>query len=161
MNLQEALPIAERVRAELEPYCWRCEIAGSIRRRCPEVNDIEIVCIPKPYETGLFASGIARVVRNWRKIRGELPCRYTRRRLPEGIELDLFFARQDNWGLIFAIRTGSARFTERLACRWVQRGCHSRDGMLHDAEDVPVPIREEEDLFAYLGLAWIPPEERV
>ena len=62
MNLQQAQQIAERIKSELAPHCDRIEIAGSIRRKKPEVKDIEIVCIPKPYETGLFASGIAKVV---------------------------------------------------------------------------------------------------
>ena len=41
--------IATRVKAELAPHCEAISIAGSIRRQVPEVNDIEIVCIPKPY----------------------------------------------------------------------------------------------------------------
>jgi len=31
--------------------------------------------------------------------------------IPEGIKLDLFMANIRNWGLIFAIRTGSARYS--------------------------------------------------
>lgn len=53
MKYEDAILIAERVKAELEPHCERIEIAGSIRRKKPEVKDIEIVAIPKPYETGL------------------------------------------------------------------------------------------------------------
>jgi DNA polymerase/3'-5' exonuclease PolX len=111
MKLREAEAIAERVRAELAPHFERIEIAGSIRRRKADVGDIEIVAIPKPYEVGLFACGIAPIVDKWPKVRGELPCKYTRRMLPEGIALDLFFATRENWGLIFAIRTGSADYS--------------------------------------------------
>jgi DNA polymerase (family 10) len=161
VKLEQALTIAERVRAELLPHCERVEIAGSVRRRKPEVGDIEIVAIPKPYDVGLFSSGIALVVDRWPIVRGHLPCKYTQRTLPEGIALDLFFATPENWGLIFAVRTGSADFShEALACRWVKLGYHSKDGMLHDRENNPVPVREEEDLFALLGRPWIPPEAR-
>src|SRR5690348_10860398 len=107
MQLEEALKIAERVKAQLEPYCHRIEIAGSIRRKKPEVKDIEIVAFPKHYETGLFESGIATVVNQWSKVKGDLDfdkCKYTQRILPEGIKLDLFFAREFNWGYIYAIR---------------------------------------------------------
>ncbi len=123
MKLHLALEIANRIKLELEPHCDRIEISGSIRREKPWVKDIEIVAIPKPYETGLFSSGIAPVVEQWKKVKGELPCKYTQRILPEGIKLDLFFAQPDNWGLIYAIRTGSADYSHKvLATNWVRLG---------------------------------------
>jgi len=160
MKLDAALAIAERVRAELAPHCVRIEIAGSIRRRKQDVGDVEIVAVPKPYETGLFESGIATVVNKWRKVRGELPCKYTQRMLPEGIALDLFFATLDNWGLIYAIRTGPADYSHRvLAHGWVRNGYESIGGMMH-YNGVPLPLREEEDLFAIAGVPWCEPEAR-
>ena len=105
MKLDQAQEIAEKVKEELAPHCFRIEIAGSIRRRKSEVKDIEIVAIPKPFEVGLFQSGIATVVNQWQKVKGELPCKYTQRILSEGIKLDLFFAERGNWGLIYAIRS--------------------------------------------------------
>jgi len=160
MNIASAQAIAERVKAQLAPHCERIEIAGSVRRRKPEPKDIEIVAIPKPYDVGLFASGIALVVNQWPKVRGELPCKYTQRILPEGIKLDLFFATPENWGLIYAIRTGSADFSHRvLACGWVAKGYKSEGGMLM-ANGRPVPVREERDLFALIGVPWVEPEER-
>lgn len=45
--LQEAVPLANRLREELLPYCHRVWTAGSIRRRKEFVGDIELVCIPK------------------------------------------------------------------------------------------------------------------
>ena len=160
MKLDQALEIALRRKAELAPYCERIEIAGSIRRLRPEPHDIEMVAIPKPYEVGLFASGIAPIVNRWEKVKGELPCKYTQRMLPEGIVLDLFFARPENWGLIYAIRTGSADYSHWvLAAGWVRMGYHSVDGML-TWNGEPVPVREEQDLFAMAGVAWCRPEER-
>ena len=160
MNYTEAKGIADYVKELLEPHCYRVEIAGSIRRKKPEVKDIEIVAIPQPYEVGLFESGIASVVNRWEKVKGELPCRYTQRLLPEGIKLDLFFAEPDNWGLIFAIRTGSADYSHKvLATEWYKQGYMSRGGYLY-ANDRKVIIREEIDLFKRLGLAFVDPENR-
>lgn len=160
MQLDQATAIAECVKAQLAPHCDRIEIAGSIRRRKAEVGDIEIVAIPKPYDVGLFASGIAPIVSAWPKVRGELPCRYTQRMLPDGIALDLFFATPTNWGLIYAIRTGSADYSHRvLACGWVRNGYKSADGMLR-RDGVPVPVREERDLFRLAGVPWVDPEAR-
>jgi DNA polymerase/3'-5' exonuclease PolX len=160
MRLDKAQEIAERVKAELAPHCDRIEIAGSIRRQKKTVGDIEMVAIPKPYDTGLFASGIASVIDRWPKVRGELPCKYTQRTLPEGIALDLFFATPDNWGLIIGIRTGSADFSKYvLAQGWVRQGYRSAEGML-TWHGNPVPCREEKDLFAMAGAEWVEPELR-
>ena len=43
MEYNKALEIAEKTKAQLAPYCERIEIAGSIRRKKPDVGDIEIV----------------------------------------------------------------------------------------------------------------------
>ncbi len=161
MQLDQATAIAERVKAQLAPHCDRIEIAGSIRRRKADVGDIEIVAIPKPYDVGLFASGIAPIVEQWPRVRGVLPCKYTQRMLPDGIALDLFFATAENWGLIYAIRTGSADYSHRvLAHGWSVRGFKSVDGVLHNSAGRPVATPEEEDLFRIAGVAWVPPEKR-
>ena len=160
MKLKQALEIAERTKDILQPHCERIEIAGSIRRKKSEVKDIEIVCIPKLYDIGLFASGIATIVNHWTKVKGELPCKYTQRILPEGIKLDLFFAEERNWGLIYAIRTGSAEYSHKvLASRWVRFGFNSEDGFLKSRGRV-IPVREEKDLFTLLGMSYVPPEKR-
>lgn len=160
MEYSKALLIATQVKQVLAPHCERIEIAGSIRRKKPFVKDIEIVAIPKPYETGLFESGIAQVVNKWEKVKGDLPCKYTQRILPGGIKLDLFFATPGNWGLIFAIRTGSKKFShEVLGKRWVRRGYKSENGFLwYNGKQILVP--EEQDLFARVGLPLIAPDRR-
>ena len=116
-----AYKIAKEVLEQLRPHCIRAEIAGSIRRKKLEVGDIEIVAIPKPYSIGLFESGIASIVNKWKTVKGELPCKYSQRILPEGIKLDLFLPEEENWGLIFALRTGSADYSHKvLANAWVR-----------------------------------------
>jgi len=160
MDLQQALRITERIKADLSPHCHRIEIAGSIRRKKPQVKDIELVCISKPYDVGLFESGIATVVNKWKKVKGELPCKYTQRILPEGIKLDLFFAEPGNWGLIYAMRTGSAEYSHKvLGVGWVKRGYHSKEGWLNkNGKDIACP--EEEDLYRIIGIPWVAPEGR-
>jgi DNA polymerase/3'-5' exonuclease PolX len=160
MKLQQAFQIAERVKAELAPHCHRIEIAGSIRRQKPEVKDIELVAIPKPYDVGLFASGVAVVLDQWEKVKGELPCKYTQRILPDGIKLDLFFATPENWGYIFGIRTGPAEYSANVLARgWVGNGYKGKDGML-TYEGSPVPVKEEEDFFRLCGVAYVEPSLR-
>ena len=162
LPLEQAEEIADRVIAKLRPHCEQVAIAGSIRRRRPTVGDIEIVCIPKPYDaTPLFASGLATVVNQWEKVRGELPCKYTQRLLPEGIPLDLFMVDRNGFGLQVAIRTGSAAWSHQvLAKAWVRAGFHSEGGLLRYASGAVVPTPTERALFDRIGLPWTPPEER-
>lgn len=47
LPLQLGIMAAERLRAELEPFCERIAIAGSIRREKSVVGDIELVAIPR------------------------------------------------------------------------------------------------------------------
>lgn len=152
--------IAAALREELAPHCHRIEIAGSIRRRKPDPRDIELVAIPKPYDVGLFASGIALVLGQYQVLKGTLPCKYTQRRIPRQdeppVKLDFFTATPENWGLIFAIRTGSADYSHRLAQAWVARGYHSVNGMLHRG-DRPIAVPEESDLFRICGMEYAEP----
>lgn len=163
MKHHEALRIANAVVQQLAPHCYRIEIAGSVRRGKPEVKDIEIVAIPRPYDDGLFAYGLAPIVNQWEKVKGDLiygVTRYTQRILPEGIKLDLFFANEQNWGLIYAMRTGSAEYSHKvLAANWVRSGYKSNDGFLTRGGR-RIAVKEETDLFRMIGVKYIPPERR-
>lgn len=160
MPLSEAITIAERIKAQLQPHCIKIEIAGSIRRKCPMVGDIEIVAIPKPYQIGLFADGIVPIINSWKKVIGELPCKYTKRILPEGVQLDLFFATPDNWGYILAIRTGSTAYIQKLAAYWKQKGYSGKDGYLW-ANGRKISTKEESQIFYLLGMPYAEPEVRI
>ena len=121
--------------------------------------------MPKPYDaTPLFRSGIAQVVEQWPKVKGELPCRYTQRRLTDaGMTLDLFMVDPRGWGLQLAIRTGSARWShEVLARAWVNAGYKSENGLLRyrDGCDTVRPVHSERELFDLIGLEWVAPKDR-
>ena len=195
--LAEAEAIAQEIVALLCPSCTRIEIVGSIRRRREDVGDVEIVCIPKPGEPirDMFGSTLGynkspfevacwqmlaarvfshRLDTNGHRAYGE---RY-KRLLYYDIPLDLFAVIEPaQWGVIYAIRTGSAEFSRRLVTPRYMRAdgllpsdYAIRDGQLwrepwsqEQRRIVPmvVPTPEEADLFRAIGLAWIPPEERV
>lgn len=182
MLLEEAQLIADEVYNELYPFCERIMIAGSIRRKKPNVGDIEIVCIPKrgqqnSRKTGKPAPimGYIQTVQQWVKIKGEPWDKYTQRFVhPKGddnlnktIKLDIFTADVDNWGYILAIRTGSAEYSHKvLATGWVRAGYRGQDGYLVKPETKNsaiveiIPVREEEDLFKLIGINYEKPEER-
>jgi DNA polymerase/3'-5' exonuclease PolX len=168
--LAEAQAVADEILAQLAPHCEKISLAGSIRRQRPTIGDIEIVCIPQPYESApLLRSGIALVVEQWEKIRGELPCRYTQRLLPCGMKLDLFMPDPRGYGLQLAIRTGSADWCRQvLAPAWVRADYYSEDGVLHlrvdedfpDNWDTTVDTPDERELFRRIGLTWVEPVDR-
>lgn len=167
MRYQDIKIIADKIVSELNPYCERCEIAGSIRRKKPDCKDIEVVIIPRQKDLNKLSD----VVNSWHKVKGDITGKYTQRILPQGIRLDLFIANRDNWGLIYAIRTGSAEFSFRiLACGWKKKGYTSENGILYPAlnEDEkgldysnPLFVREEKDLFDLIGIKYIEPELRI
>lgn len=174
MNLTNAQLLGSIWVEKLKPFCDRIEIAGSIRRKKPEVKDIEIVCIPKEFDLpDLFnRKSTMRDVEFVYALRGEdgkvirlsgdpERGKYIKLHLQEhNINVDVFIATPDNWGYIYAIRTGSADFSHRvLAAHWKRAGYHGEDGMLRD-DHGPVPVREEADLFKLIGLDWVEPEYR-
>ncbi len=154
-----AKPIADKYVSLLASHCDRIEIAGSVRRKKADVGDIEIVCIPSEIR-GVRLPEFINFVNNLTKVRGEPTGKYTQRMLPEGIKLDIFMASEDNWGMIFPMRTGSRDFSHyKLACRWVRMGYKSINGCLHKDNEV-VCFREEQELFDFLGIEFVPPEKR-
>lgn len=180
MKLSEASTLANRLITEISPYCVRCEVAGSIRRQKPEVKDIEIVAIPKVdtaqdptslfpqpialnrlYEWALSACllwikpGIGEIVPWTVKPDGK----YWRGLLPGDIKLDLFLATPENWGIILAIRTGSAEFTTALVTQARNIGLPCVDGFI-TRHGQPLSTPEEQDVFKLLGLRYIDPANR-
>lgn len=159
MLLTEAKPIAVNLKVLLEPYCERIEIAGSIRRVKEIVKDIEIVLIPKQANK-LFnvlgmhllkTTGSINYIKNGDKYK---------QFFYQGIKVDMFIASQDNWGYIFAIRTGSAEYSHNvLANGWVKKGFKGIDGFLTRNGEI-IPVREEIDLFKLIGVDYTPPKER-
>jgi DNA polymerase/3'-5' exonuclease PolX len=173
MELKKAQELAEAFLVGLSPFCQRAEIAGSIRRRKPEVGDIEVVCIPRSIETEDLLGfvtlsrnlGFFTYLSNFQVLKGSpKEGKFIQLKLPE-ITLDLFTATPENWGLIFAIRTGSADFSHhKLAAGWVKAGYHSQGGYLCKLQGLgktTISIKEETDLFQLIGLPWISPEKRI
>ena len=82
--------------------------------------------------------------------------------LPETIPLDVNFVTPENWGYIFAIKTGSANFSHLVLGKgWVKAGYQGIDGTLYRAHDKkPMVCLEEKDFFKLIGVKYIEPEGR-
>lgn len=179
-SLEYAEAAAKEIVELLAPAVVRIEIAGSIRRRKPDVKDIEIVCTPRLEDdpSQLFATQQhsildARILKlhneksalafpDMDRKNGE---RYKRLQWQRAIGVDLFVVLPPaQWGPILTIRTGPADFSHRLVTSRslggaMPAGIRQDKGRLVQA-DFALDTPEETDFFAALGLPWIPPEER-
>jgi DNA polymerase/3'-5' exonuclease PolX len=180
MKHAQALDIARAVWPVLKPHCERLDIAGSIRRKRPEVKDIEMLVVPRVEEytdetADLFVSeaivrtrrvpGFAQAVRGLGVIEKGKPedGKYVKVLLnagtPDAIALDLFIVYPQSWGYQMAIRTGSWEFSRLIAARWVRLGYIGDEGVLtKNGRKINLP--EEADLFTLLRMAVPPPERR-
>jgi len=170
MELIRAQKIAEDIISRLSPYCERIEVAGSIRRKKPEVGDIELVCIPKiiTIRDGLFDTkkirhpGFAAEMKEIVILKGDpSEGKYIQFNLPQGIKLDLFTATSENWGTILLIRTGDWKYSKYfMGTLLPQHGYRQKDGYVWKGNKI-IPVPEENDVFALVGMAWILPENRI
>ena len=163
MKYLEIIEIANRLKFQLNPYFDRLEIAGGIRRRKSEPHDIELVGIVKDYETGLFARGLGLWLATMDILKGKPgpDCRYLQIRLPEGVNLDLFFAEPGTWGYILLLRTGPALFSKDFVNKLPRRGYRACDGRIRVITNGAfIPTPEEVDAFRLAGLPYIAPEHR-
>ena len=154
MQLERAQKIASEVVERLRPCCTRIEIAGSIRRRKPVVNDIDIVLIAKDrpcIDAILMQLGSVRM--SGKKIA---------RVQMEDISVDLYFATPETWAALLLIRTGSKENNIRLCTLARKRGWHlaaSGDG-LFDENGRRIAGDSEQSIYRALDLPWQSPEER-
>lgn len=165
MEYNLAYKIAEKYCELLKPFCERVEIAGSIRRKKPYVNDIEICCIPKEklVTEGLFSEmkrdpGFINFINGIPKVKGSPERKYVRLILPEGIDMDLFITSKPQWGVIFMIRTGSAEYSRRMVTE-IKPNHFVKDGFLWDVSG-KIDCPEEEDFYRITGMEYFPPELR-
>lgn len=149
----------------LTPFCAQIEIAGSIRRRRENVNDIDLVVLPKP---GQIAALRERVKRSTTTILdGEENLII---RLANCFQLDIFIARPEtsdlltttptNFGALLLTRTGSKEhniFLCQTATR-LGRKYQPYRGVLEN--DVLLASATEMEIFTALGLPFIAPEKR-
>jgi DNA polymerase/3'-5' exonuclease PolX len=136
MELIKVQKIAIDICYKLHPFCSKINIAGSIRRKKPEVKDIEIICRPKlaPVSNdNLFDSGepkfdiiseFALAIAELGTIeKGNAKGKYMKIVLPEGINLDLFIPDEEDYYRQYAIRTGSADYSFKvIATGWRKLG---------------------------------------
>jgi DNA polymerase/3'-5' exonuclease PolX len=175
IKLEKAMNVARRFLVLIEPFTDKREMAGSVRRGCGLVGDIEIVCTENPFNTldNLFYKGYPGMVVNGSRLK--------RFKYPKDkIQVELYIAQAHDYGRILAIRTGSSAFSHiKIAITWNRLGwCGTEHGLRRKSECAkkgskwtilpefknkptkPPLFDSEYAFFDFLGIPWIPPGER-
>jgi DNA polymerase (family 10) len=164
LPLKRAEAYAEKIVDELAPFCSSIEIAGSIRRKRPEVHDIDIVCIPRDVP-GLKRRALLNA--------HELCCgeQVLRVETVVGIQVDIYFAHAEkpdlfrpipsNWGTLMVCRTGSAQHNIMLCQQAAKLGMKwdPHHGVF-DQNGEWIAGVSEKDVFGALRVGWLAPEKR-
>lgn len=187
LSLARALPLAAKIKDALSPACERIEEAGSLRRRKNPIGDIEMVAIPKmcpdlegqlslfgdpPKMVNMLDLLIGKLVSEknhftWGNKNGDLYKNFLIQFNSDGsrIGLDLFITTPEQWGYIFALRTGPAEFNRAWVTQQSKGGLlpdeyQFEGGWLRGPDGRRINTRNERDFFDLI-LGWmIPPEDR-
>ncbi|MEW2396030.1 DNA polymerase/3'-5' exonuclease PolX [Streptomyces sp. NPDC046862] len=157
--LDVAMDLAEDIVSALSRVtgCRRCAYAGSLRRLRETIGDIDILAAAEesgplmraftelPYVTEVIARGGTK----------------TSVRTDKGLSADLRVVPPDSWGAALQYFTGSKAHNIRTRERAVHQGLKLSEYGLFDVETGEKIVSEtEEDVYARLGLPWIPPTLR-
>lgn len=168
-SLQFANACLAKILPWLSPYAERIEVAGSIRRKCESIGDIDLVVIPKTVPiSDLFGNPTGQ--RN--KVAEEIRKTCLERGWPlvkdgaqylvfesGGVQVDIWFGTPANFGTLWMCRTGSKDHNIWLASGAAKRGghWHPHDGLTLGGKLIAA---EEKEIYAALGLQYLFPEAR-
>ena len=161
MELELAREIADNVVERLRPQCSKIEVAGSVRRGRPFVNDIDLVLVPEDryaVDRILMDMSIEETGSPKLNMAGPKIARIDFR----GITVDIYYATLETWATLLLIRTGPKRNNVRLASRAKGKGWRlaaSGDGLFNQ-NDTRIAGDTEESIFEALGLPYKAPELR-
>jgi DNA polymerase (family 10) len=155
-----AEPLLEALRSH--PDVIRCSTAGSLRRFKEIIGDIDFLVSSKhPGRVIEFFTSQPAILRIGAK--GETKASVI---LPGGIQSDLRVVSDAEFPFALLYFTGSKEHNIVMRQRAIQRGLRLNEyGLFRSKEETRdpkllVPCRTEEEIFAELGLAYIPPELR-
>ena len=155
--IEEVYPVARALVTNLreKTRADRVEVAGSFRRARESVGDLDILATSKDpaevFEVFTADPHVAEV-----KMRGETKETVL---LTDGLQVDLRVVRPEEFGAALQYFTGSKDHNVRLRSLARERGLKVNEYGVFRGEE-RVAGATEEEVYASLGLAWIPPELR-
>jgi DNA polymerase (family 10) len=157
--LAEARPLARQLVGQLRESglpIARIEVAGSIRRGRSTIGDMDILCTsPDPAQVINFFVGLPLV--------GEVVSHGGNKstvRLRNGLQVDLMVLPPEHFGALLHHFTGAREHNIQMRDRALNRGLRLNEYGFDRPDGTRILCPHEEDVFATLGLPWIPPELR-
>jgi len=139
------------------PGCQRCAYAGSLRRMRETIGDVDILAaaqdsaplmaafIAQPEVASVIASGPTK----------------TSIRTAAGLQVDLRVVQLDAWGAALQYFTGSTAHNVAVRQIAIRKKLRLSEYGLFEVETGELIVsRTEEEVYARLGLAWVPPPMR-
>ncbi|MFF9870251.1 DNA polymerase/3'-5' exonuclease PolX [Streptomyces sp. NPDC013953] len=157
--LDAAMDTAEQIVSELSAIsgCQRCAYAGSLRRMRETIGDIDVLVAAERSAPFMDALGslpyTAEVIAHGAK--------KTSIRTTKGLQIDVRVLPPESWGAGMQYFTGSKAHNIRTREIAVRHRLKLSEYGLFDAEsDRRITSETEEEIYARLGLPWIPPPLR-
>ncbi|NJP82627.1 DNA polymerase/3'-5' exonuclease PolX, partial [Streptomyces sp. AA8] len=157
--LNAAMDVAEQIVADLSGVdgCERCTYAGSLRRMRETIGDVDILVAAA--RSGPLMEAITELPITAEVIaHGE---KKTSIRTTKGLQVDLRVLPADAWGAGLLYFTGSKAHNIRVREIAVRHKYKlSEYGLFHAKSGKKIVSETEEEVYARLGLPWIPPALR-
>jgi DNA polymerase (family 10) len=159
-SLGQALPIAQTVIAYLAEHTGASDLtaAGSVRRQEPTVGDIDILC------TSDDAAAVIAAFTRWEQAQAVLAEGETKASvwLSGGLQIDLRVLPAHLYGNLLQHFTGSREHNIQLRELAVRKNLRvSENGIVDLTDGTTTTCRTEAEVYARLGLPYIPPELRL
>jgi DNA polymerase (family 10) len=134
----------------------RIEVAGSLRRRRELARDVDIVAAaPDPEALRAAFSSLPEV-----EATVESSPAYSRVLLAGGIAADLFTVSEDRFGATLLRATGTSEHWSILSAEAARMGLELGENGLRTSGARDGTGHSEQEIYAKLGMSWIPPELR-
>lgn len=163
IGIGRAQDCAADVMAELESRCSgivRIMVAGSIRRGVELVSNINFICaVDEKTETRTVISAFTTLSNTHIVlIHDDSSAKFSDK---SGLEFSIKVVKMESFGGALVYATGSIAHGEKLKEIAVDAGLGlSPDGLFELESGLPVEVQDEQGVFHYLGLNFVPPEMR-
>ena len=162
MYLVEAIKFANTIVNSIRQFCDKIVVVGSIRRKRVEVRDVDLVLIPK---TWLWNSIVLNLKINMHATVVKAGPKLVTLKLPTGtigetMQVDIYRASPETWGVLKLIRTGSTEHNIKLCSRARNMGMmlSAKDGVIKDGK--VIASKSETEIFKALNMEYVEPENR-
>lgn len=159
----EALVIAEDIISQLntQKQFKTVVLAGSLRRGKKYVKDADILVVPqKGSDPEKMKKALTGLADNMEMGHGLISAGSTKVSIRRhGLQVDFRIIEDDSFAPAYQHFTGSKEHNTILRTRAKSMGLKMNEYGVFK-EDTPIPVKDEEEVYAKIGLAWIPPEIR-